>query len=119
MKSEPALIVAVAVALFAHPSPTRGEGGEEEYKRLFNVHALYQACTSPRGSQMFGRCFGYIEGVGDSMIGKTFCVKNDLINYPAWIQAFVNWVPAHPERWDDLQLIGVMDALAETWPCAQ
>ena len=68
---------------------------------------------------MFDRCFGYIQGVADSAVGEIFCVKNDLMNYPAMIQAYINWVPKHPEEWKDFQLIGVRAALAELWPCGK
>jgi Rap1a immunity proteins len=80
----------------------------------YTVHVLYQACTSPRESQMFARCFGYIEGVADSMIGENFCIADGIMNFPAIIQVFVNWASAHPEKWDEAQIAGVMDALGST-----
>jgi hypothetical protein len=32
-------------------------------------------------------------------------------------QAFMNWARAHPERWTDPMIDGVMAALSQTWPC--
>lgn len=88
-----------------------------DIRDLFNVHSLYQACTMPRESQMFSRCFGYIQGIADLSVGETFCIQGDRLNYAAAIQAFVNWVPNHPEEWDQFQFIGVRNALASVWPC--
>src|SRR5580658_4714927 len=92
------LVIFAATLAFA-----RGE--DYDPNRMYSVQMLYQACTAPKGSQSFGRCFGYIEGAGDFMIGDTMCPKNGL-NYFAMIQAFVNWAERHPEAWDEPQIHG-------------
>jgi hypothetical protein len=38
--------------------------------------------------------------------------------YGAARQAFVNWAEKHPEQWSKPMIVGVIEALNETWPCA-
>jgi hypothetical protein len=32
-------------------------------------------------------------------------------------QAFVNWAQANSQKWSDTELVGVMSALNDKWPC--
>ena len=107
------VIVAASIGILLLPPSYAGGATLQD---VFNVKTLHQACIAPKESQTFGRCFGYVQGVADAMMGKTFCL-GDRVDYSALIQAYNNWAAAHPEKWTEFQIIGVMTALSEKWPC--
>ena len=94
-----------------------------------NVQSLYSLCKADEGSQEFGICVGYISGVAHLMqfLGVdlqkhperrqfAICTGGSASN-GAFVQAFKTWADRNPRHWGDTELIGVMVALVETWPC--
>jgi hypothetical protein len=91
---------------------------------------LYRDCKAPEHSPTAALCIGFISGIGNMMhingvIEKQyqdrklspFAICGDTISNGAMVQAFMNWAPKHPESANDDQLLAVVKALRETWPC--
>jgi hypothetical protein len=41
----------------------------------------------------------------------------DKPSHAAMAQAFLNWAQANSQKWSDTELVGVMSALNDKWPC--
>jgi hypothetical protein len=99
----------------------------------FSVQTLYQECTAPDAEeykQMY--CLGVMAGVTASADTMAYTLKDlaaaDIKHLLPWSacgartvgavrQAFINWAPKHPEKWNWPFYFGVMAALTESWPC--
>jgi hypothetical protein len=97
-----------------------------EPDKLGTAHNLYRTCTSgiPLDATY---CLGFIRGVGATMrVGRelldhkeetlSWCHSEEVSN-AQMLQAFKNWHDMHPESWKFNAEVGVMLALAQTWPC--
>jgi hypothetical protein len=95
------------------------------------VQALLEACKSTSGPNM-PYCLGFIVGVSEMMQqvsaglegGGDFraiygmCPKgHDGPSGGAKVQVFINWAEKNPKMWGKDNLIGVITALREAWPC--
>ena len=87
-----------------------------------------------QGSTNWAFCVGMIAGIADVMrfdawqeqngMDPSGVLKGEMLCAPAVepslrdeYQAFLNWEPKHPELWVSPDFGGVVNALAETWPC--
>ena len=88
-----------------------------------NIQWLYTQCK-----QNSPLCIAYIEGVADMMAlasvspdkvtrGTLGMCAPDGTTYGADVQVLINWAEKHPEQWTQVQIVGVIGALGETWPC--
>lgn len=88
-----------------------------------DVQRLYNRCKEPESSQLNFVCLGYIAGVGETMdfLGLDRASHPFAIcgrpSHGAMVQAFINWAEKHPSEWKESEVFGVMQALAESWPC--
>lgn len=115
----------VVLATVAALSPTR-VAAEEGFT---NTEHLLKWCKQPETSANHAYCVGYIEGVSNMMVlvgtdAQGAFRKNVGMCYPdpppsvsAVVQAFINWAERNPKHWADLNVIGVVVALSQTWPC--
>ncbi|WP_366928994.1 Rap1a/Tai family immunity protein [Mesorhizobium sp.] len=98
-----------------------------------SVQTFLEACNAEDASPKAFYCVGTIHGIVDTL------TMNGVINNRAQrkspefvrfsicppqgttvganVQAFKNWANAHPEQWSTPDLLGVLIALRETWPC--
>ena len=70
------------------------------------------------------QCAGYVTGAAHllGVLGtideyRAFGICPGTAAPAAFVQAFMNWSDAHPERWGDDALVGVVIALRDVWPC--
>jgi hypothetical protein len=112
---------------------------QAEYRQT--VEELLQRCDAQEASQSgsidLAICVSYITGVANmmSMTGASLpnldrktatllgefsiCLPQPQPSYGAMVQTFRISARRHPARWGQRQLIGVLFALHETWPCKQ
>jgi hypothetical protein len=83
----------------------------EDMLDVFNVQTLDRYCKSPAQEPLHWECFGYVRAVTDMLIAQKIICVGDRFSYGAMTQAFVNWADAHPEKWNEFQVIGVTQAL--------
>ena len=101
----------------------------QQPKKIETTQDLYEACKNATSPIDLNNCVSYIAGVGDTMIGVgaayqrkpnlqlrpfAICEKP---SHTAMAQAFVNWAQANSQKWSDYELVGVMSALNDSWPC--
>ena len=122
MRLEAIVLCALALGLSTASAQNTGEQ---------NTQALYRMCRNEHDPN-FALCLGYISGISDIMgamgdynkqkhikdLGSwSFCAQQPILSYGAIVQTFVNWAQAHPERWSENQMLGVIFALREKFPC--
>jgi hypothetical protein len=102
----------------------------------FNIQKLLQECSAGNPSSYFFHCIGRVGGIADMMginglimvkphHGSTTrelqqyatCAGNPAPSYGAQVQVFMNWAQDHPDRWADPDIVGVITALQQAWPC--
>ena len=101
----------------------------QQSKKIETTQDLYEACRNAASPIDLNTCVSYISGVGDTMIGvgaayerkpnvelRPFAIC-DKPSHAAMAQAFVNWAQANSQKWPDSELVGVMSALNDKWPC--
>jgi hypothetical protein len=93
---------------------------------------LLQECNETEGSADWTYCFGIILGVSGVLLvngnlvdanknrvpdnGVSMCITEH-VSSGAMVQAFRNWAERNPKDWGKKAVLGVMNALHETWPC--
>lgn len=98
-----------------------------------DVQALLIKCNAESSSLDVVLCLGRISGMSDLMGFNGYLLKSGrgseplrqfstcpgdpIPTYGADVQAFKNWAQKHPEHWTDPDILGVIAALRETWPC--
>jgi hypothetical protein len=114
------IIVAIALVAFV----ARASADDN-----LTVQNLYSYCQAPEASTERAICIGYIAGVGNvmQMAGALEQVHHDVpylavaicgdITTAAMVQAFKNWAKKNPAKWTKHQMLGVTEALFETWHC--
>ena len=101
----------------------------QQLKKIETTQDLYEACRNAASLIDVNTCVSYISGVGDAMIGvgaayerkpsvelRPFAIC-DKPSHAAMAEAFVNWAQANSQKWSDSELVGVISALSEKWPC--
>jgi Rap1a immunity proteins len=101
----------------------------QQSRKVETTQDLYEACKNAASPIDQTICVSYISGVGDTMIGvgaayerkpsvelRPFAIC-DKPSHAAMAQAFVNWAQANSQKWSDTELVGVMSALNDKWPC--
>ena len=101
----------------------------QQSKKIETTQDLYEACKNAASPIDLNTCVSYISGVGDTMINvgaayerkpsvelRPFAIC-DKPSHAAMAQAFVNWAQANSQKWSDTELVGVMSALNDKWPC--
>jgi hypothetical protein len=108
--------------LFLLAAQPMGAADEEKH----DVQKLHEMCKLPPGETKAAICLGFISGVAEMMRLMSFSRYKEVrgafgqcseASYGAAMQAFMNWADKHPERWSKPMVVGVIEALNETWPC--
>lgn len=96
----------------------------------FDVNKLKSDCESQSEGKIY--CLGRVSGIFEMMQlnatnltaasnGRTrilaVCKVQGGPSNGAVAQIFLNWANAHPEKWSEPDLVGVVTALSKTWPC--
>lgn len=114
----------VVLATVTAPSPTHG--AEEDIK---NVEHLLAWCKQPEASAEHAFCVGFVDGTADMMgmvavnthgdfrMHYGMCSSNPYPSVNAEVQAFILWAEKNPKVWGMPNEVGVILALADTWPC--
>ncbi len=95
-----------------------------------STESLLQMCrVTNNNSPDRGYCMGFVTGMANMMeaIGLQgtgdfkkmygMCVSAPFPSGNAEIQAFINWAEKNPKQWGQSNVVGVILALASTWPC--
>jgi hypothetical protein len=94
-----------------------------------DVQTLLDMCKQPAAQVKSSICIGYISGVADLMrvmaVSKHkdvrgpfgMCHEGEAPSRGAMMQAFIVWADKHPEEWQKDMLVGVVEALSDTWRC--
>jgi hypothetical protein len=101
----------------------------QQSKKIETTQDLYEACRNAASPTDLNICASYISGVGDTMIGVGVAYERkpnvelrpfaicDKPSHASMAQAFVNWAQANSQKWSDSEILGVMSALNDKWPC--
>jgi len=101
----------------------------QQSKKVETTQDLYEACKNAASPIDQNICVSYISGVGDTMIGVGAAYERkpnielrplaicDKPSHAAMAQAFVDWAQANSQKWSGTELVGVMSALNDKWPC--
>lgn len=103
-------------------------GSHAQASDFSSTDGLLEMCRS-NGAD-YGYCLGFISGTaavmeqiglgasGDFRGAMGMCVPRPYPTANAEVQAFVNWAQRNTQQWGQPSAVGVMMALANTWPCA-
>ena len=104
-------------------------GSHAQASDISSTEGLLEMCRS-NGAD-YGYCLGFISGTAAVMeqvsLGTSgqfrgamgMCVSMPYPSPNAEVQAFVNWAQRNPQLGGKPSAVGVMMALANTWPCAE
>jgi hypothetical protein len=88
-----------------------------------NGHDLLRLCTSRAGSSELNFCFGYIEGIRDSLIWVAVARKSkppvaipDKMTQEQLANVIVKYLNEHPEKQDRAAGLVVLVALKQAFP---
>jgi len=92
-----------------------------------DVQKFLQKCEAPIGSGELFFCIGKLQGISDLLElngglpgpkdRPAICFSDPRPSYGARLQQFKNWAHSHPKEWQYTDLIGIIMALEELWPC--
>jgi len=98
-----------------------------ETSAFINGNELHEYCNSPRGTERYGLCVGYIVGVSDALASGTTNLPVLIFGWRACIPKNVTigqvtdvvtkWLREHPQDRHYLATGIVAEALAKAFPC--